>query len=75
VWQAPVPSQVPSVPHEDACLSAQTPCGSAPPSATGEQVPSDFERAQLRQLPVQVVAQQTPSAQKVLAHSLPAAHG
>jgi hypothetical protein len=39
------------------------------------QVPSAVERAQLRQLPVQAVAQQTPSAQKPLPHSLPAAQG
>jgi hypothetical protein len=38
-------------------------------------VPSEVERAQLRQLPVQAVAQQTPSAQVPLAHSLPAAQG
>jgi hypothetical protein len=51
----------------------QTPCGSATPSATGEQVPSDVDSAQLRQLPVQAVAQQTPSAQNPLPHSLAAA--
>jgi hypothetical protein len=70
-----VPSQVPSVPQEDACWSTQTPCGSTAPRDTGEQVPSELDRAQLRQLPVQAVAQQTPSAQKPLAHSPPAAQG
>jgi hypothetical protein len=70
-----VPSQVPSVPQEAACWSTQTLCGSATPAATGEQVPSEVERSHLRQLPVQAVAQQTPSAQKVLAHSLDAEQG
>jgi hypothetical protein len=41
----------------------QTPCGSAPPAAIDVQVPSEPGTAQLRQAPVQVVAQQTPSAQ------------
>jgi hypothetical protein len=41
----------------------QTPWGSAPPAAIDVQVPSDPGTAQLRQAPVQVVAQQTPSAQ------------
>jgi hypothetical protein len=50
-------------------------CGSAAASATGEQVPREVERAQLWQAPVQAVEQQTPSAQKSLAHSLAAAQG
>ncbi len=53
----------------------QTPCGSPAPIGTGAQVPSDVDSAQLRQLPVQAVVQQTPSAQKPLAHSLPAEQG
>jgi hypothetical protein len=73
--QLPVPSQVPSVPHELAWWSTQTPCGSPTPRATGEQVPREAESEQLRHLSVQAVAQQTPSAQKVLAHSLPATQG
>ncbi len=52
----------------------QTPCGSPAPSGTGAQVPSEVDSAQLRQLPVQAVAQQTPSAQTPLPHSLPAEH-
>jgi hypothetical protein len=39
------------------------------------QVPSDVDNAQLRQLPVQAVAQQTPSAQTPLPHSVAAEHG
>ena len=54
---------MPSVPHVAAVVSVQTPCGSAPPAAIDVQVPSEPGTAQLRQAPVQVVAQQTPSAQ------------
>jgi hypothetical protein len=75
LWQPPEPSQVPSVPHDEACWSMHTPCGSAPPAGLEAQVPSEVDSAQLRQLPVQAVAQQTPSAQNPLPHSLPAAQG
>jgi hypothetical protein len=54
---------LPSVEHIAAVRSLQVVCGSAPPAATEVQVPSEPEIAQLRQAPVQVVAQQTPSAQ------------
>ena len=54
---------MPSVPHIAAVRSLQTLCGSAPPAAIEVQVPSEPGTAQLRQAPVQVVAQQTPSAQ------------
>ena len=47
------------------------PLGSAPPAGTGEQVPALPPSAQDRQLPLQLVAQQTPWAQTVLAHSAP----
>jgi hypothetical protein len=70
-----VPSQVPSVAQEEACRSTQAPWGSTLPRGAEAQVPSDVDRAQLRQLPVQAVAQQTPSAQKPFAHSLPAEQG
>jgi hypothetical protein len=70
-----VPSQVPSVAQEDACWSTQTWWGSALPRGADAQVPSEVDRAQLRQLPVQAVAQQTPSAQKPLEHSPPAEQG
>lgn len=75
LWQPPAPSHVPSVPQDEACWSMQTPRGSPAPSGTGAQVPSDVDSAQLRQLPVQAVAQQTPSAQKLLPHSLFAEQG
>jgi hypothetical protein len=38
-------------------------------------MPSEVDSAQLRQLPEQAVAQQTPSAQKPLRHSLAAEQG
>jgi hypothetical protein len=67
--QAPAPSHLPSVAHIAAVVSLQTPCGSAPPAAIDVQVPSEPGTAQLRQAPVQVVSQQTPSAQCALTQS------
>ena len=75
LWQPPAPSQVPSVAHDEACWSTQTPWGSAAPDGTGAQVPSEVDSAQLRQVPVQAALQQTPSAQNPLTHSLAAAQG
>jgi len=75
LWQAPAPSQVPSVPHEAAPWSKQPPWGSPAPAGTGAQVPSDVDSAQLRQLPAQAVAQQTPSPQNPLVHSAAAEQG
>jgi len=49
--------------------------GSDAPSGTGTQRPIDDGSAQLRQAPWQASAQQTPSTQKLLMHSLAAAHG
>jgi hypothetical protein len=60
--QAPAPSHLPSVEHIAAVRSLQVPLGSAPPAAMDVQVPSEPETAQLRQAPVQVVAQQIPLA-------------
>ena len=71
--QAPAPSHLPSVPHMAAVRSLQTLCGSAPPAAIDVHVPSDPGTAQLRQAPVQVVAQQTPSAQCAFTQSASAA--
>ena len=53
----------------------QTPCGSAAPAGLEAQVPSEVDSAQLRQEPVQAELQQTPSTQKLEAHSLPAEQG
>jgi hypothetical protein len=47
------------------------PVGSAPPAGTGEQMPSVPASAHDLQLAVQLVAQQTPSAQMPLRHSPP----
>lgn len=72
--QAPAPSHLPSVEHIAAVRSLQTPCGSAPPAAIEVQDPSAPATAQLRQAPVQVVAQQTPSAQWAFTQSASAVH-
>jgi hypothetical protein len=60
---------LPSVAHIAAVRSLQTACGSDPPAAIDVQVPSAPGIAQLRHAPVQVVAQQTPSAQCALMQS------
>src|SRR5262249_32535636 len=74
--QPPLPSQVPSVLQVDAPLSAHWPRGSWP-AGTSVQLPSLPGTAQLLQVPVQVVLQQTPCWQmpelqsSVLAHLPP----
>jgi hypothetical protein len=70
--QPPTPSQTPDCPQLDAGLRAQTPWGSAAPSAVGPQTPIRPVCAQLTQGPVQATLQQTPSAQKPEAHCDPA---
>jgi len=75
LWQPPAPSQVPSVPQLGAPLSAQMACGSGAAAGLDAQVPSEVDSAQLRQAPVQAELQQTPSTQKLEAHSLPAEQG
>jgi hypothetical protein len=75
LWHPPAPSQVPSVPQDEACSSVHIPCGSLFPFGTGAQVPREVDSAQLRQLPPQAVAQQTPSAQNPLPHSVPPEQG
>jgi hypothetical protein len=62
-WQAPAPLQKPVVPQLAACWLVHWPVGSAPPAATGEQVPGLLVSAQDMHLPLQAVAQQTPCAQ------------
>ena len=59
------------VPQLDVPWFVHVPAGSAPPTGTGEQVPAVAASAHERQLPVQVVAQQTPWAQMPLRHSPP----
>jgi hypothetical protein len=69
--QLPAPSQTPSVPQVAAPWSAQVPRGSAAPAGTGVQRPIADGSPQDRQAPWHASAQQTPSTQKVLAHSPP----
>ena len=73
--QAPVPSQVPSLEQSpaDATLATQRPLGSAPPVATGKQVPILPACLQLLHRPVaalslHALSQHTPSVQKPLTH-------
>jgi hypothetical protein len=66
--QAPVPLQVPSVPQLVAPWSWQVRLGSWPPAATEPQTPGDAARLQDWQTPSQRLLQQTPCAQKPLAH-------
>jgi hypothetical protein len=73
--QPPDPSQVPSVPHVSGGWDAQLLRGSSTPAATWVQTPGADGSAQLRQLPVQASAQQTPSTQKLDWQSGPAPHG
>ena len=75
LWQPPAPSQVPSVPQVVAPLSVQMPWGSGAAAGLDAQVPSEVDSAQLWQAPVQAELQQTPSTQKLEAHSLPAEQG
>jgi hypothetical protein len=68
--QPPAPSQVPSVPQLGAPLSMHWFSGS-PPTGTNVQVPMLPERAQERQVPVQLELQQTACWQRPDAHSVP----
>lgn len=60
----------PVVPQVVAACTAHSPCGSTP-VATFEQLPTVPARLQDLQAVLQAPLQQTPWAQKVLAHSLP----
>jgi hypothetical protein len=66
--QAPLPSQVPSLPQVLAPWSVHWLNGSAP-AATDAQVPTVPVRPHDRQIPTHAVAQQTPCSQKVESHS------
>jgi len=72
--QAPEPLQVPSVPQVEAASALHEPLGSAPPAATGVQVPLVPGSEQDMQAPLQAVAQQTPCWHWPLAHSVPRLH-
>jgi hypothetical protein len=71
--QAPMPSQVPSRAHVPAPSSGHCASGSWP-AGTLEQVPGVPARAHDWQVPVQVVAQQTPWAQWAELHSVSPPH-
>jgi hypothetical protein len=69
-WQAPAPLQTPFVPHEAAPWSLQVPAGSDAPAATFVQVPAVLvEALHDWQVPLQLVAQQTPCVQSLDLHS------
>jgi hypothetical protein len=61
------------VPQDAAPWSVQVLRGSAAPAGTAAQRPIEDGSAQLLHAPAQASAQQTPSTQKLLAHSLAAA--
>ena len=67
-------SHVPVVPQLVAPMSLHIARGSGAPSSTGQQVPTRPGAAHETQPPSQVTLQQTESAQKPDAHSVPAAH-
>jgi hypothetical protein len=68
-----VPSQKPLVPQLAAAMSTHMASGSAPPTATGAQLPCFPLTAHELQLAQGPVIQQTPSVQKFVRQSLPAA--
>jgi hypothetical protein len=70
VAQWPAPSQVPVVPQVMASIAAQSPAGSSP-AGTAWQVPCLLVTAQELQLPQLAAAQQKPSVQLPLKHSVP----
>ena len=69
-WQEPA-SHMPLVPQVVLPWATQVPDGSGAPVATFEQIPIEVASAHERHMLPQAVAQQTPCAQKVEAHSLP----
>jgi hypothetical protein len=69
-WQAPA-SHMPFVPQLEAPWATQVPDGSGAPVATSAHWPIEVASAQERQVPPHAVAQQTPCAQNVDAHSPP----
>ncbi len=71
--QAPVPSHIPVEPQVDAASTGHSSRGSVPSWAL-TQVPTVPWPAHVAQTPVQALLQQTPSTQKLLAHSADIAH-
>jgi hypothetical protein len=72
LWQAPAPSQVPSLPQVEAAVVGQSLRGSDPRSA-GTHLPKFVVAPQVMHVPVQALSQQTPSTQKPLSQSSAAA--
>jgi len=68
-WQAPLPSQTPSVPQVEAPLSEQVAWGSFAPAGTLVQTPSEVVSAHDWQAPLHALLQQYPWAQKLEPHS------
>jgi hypothetical protein len=73
LWQAPAPSQVPSLPQVEGAEAEQSLCGSLPRSA-GTHWPSVVVPPQVMHVPVQALSQQTPSTQKPLWQSSAPVH-
>jgi hypothetical protein len=74
IWQAPAPSQAPVRPQLAAPWSLQVPVGSAAPDWTGAHVPRADDSAHDMHVLAHAVRQQTPCAQKPVAHSVPSPH-
>jgi hypothetical protein len=69
-WQTPAPLHVPSSPQLDASDFGHSPAlAGTSPRATNEHVPIEPASAHDLQVSLQATLQQTPSAQKPLAHS------
>jgi len=74
-WHAPLPSHAPLVPQEEAPLSLQVRRGSWEPLATSRHWPGEPGKSQLRQGPLQLLSQHTPSTHCVESHSPESAQG
>ena len=70
IWQAPVPSHKPSVPHDALPWSLQPLRGSNAPAAMLRHWPGEPGRLQLRQAPPHALSQQTPSTHCLDSQSL-----
>jgi hypothetical protein len=68
-WHAPPPLQAPVLPQLPVPPGVQRPCGSVTLLATLAQEPRLPETLQAMQVPQLLLAQQTPSTQKLLPHS------
>jgi len=68
--QPPTPSHEPVMPQVAGACTWQTPCGSAPPTSIGQQLPPRPCWLQLTHGPLQATLQQRPSVQNADLHSL-----